>query len=469
MATLRCQKLGSMLVALAVASASLLLVSAAAKAADVGLFRMKRTWWGGTSTAADADPYISVDFDPNVRGPHKAPPAEVYVGFETTVSGAKQQTVPRFTVPSKILGSDTYTFMCDAPGQWKCSPGYPASSGWYSYWNLAGRFQPNNQRFGGAASPVTVRFPTTGARTGSGHIIPTTTVPDPGTATTPTENAEIREIPRNLGNPAKVQGGPESGTTTPCVGGGLTSGTPPHFNCGSFIYSTAGATANEAYYQAGEPARFVAGAYDFSRAGSIMITPGKNRFGGTMHFFYGANQAYYQKVTSVTGYLSKAWGPLQDLRDLDANTVVGDVSFGGPFVRMRYTSQGVARKTLGVTENGGPGDDYAIRIPYFYSINPFTTGRVSVWVPEGDTNTFFTHTGYDNRTPDGLSGVVSLVRPRMVHVYKILPDPNSVIEMIGAWGGAWQMDFHFLPEPGSTVMMASGLVLLAGLYRLRRR
>jgi len=48
-----------MLVAIVVASASLLLVAATADAADVGLFRMKRTWWGGTSTASPANPYIS--------------------------------------------------------------------------------------------------------------------------------------------------------------------------------------------------------------------------------------------------------------------------------------------------------------------------------------------------------------------------------------------------------------------------
>jgi hypothetical protein len=447
-----------MLVALAVASASLLLISAAAEAADVGLFRMKRTWWGGTSTASPADPYISKDFHPNIRGPRAADPAEVYVGDATTVGGT---VVQNFTVPYQLIKDTTYTWKCGQPGGGQCSPGYPVQSGFYSYWNLTGRFQPNNSRFGGAASPVTVRFPTTGALTGTGHIIPTTTVPF-------TENGEIREKPLNLGNPATYQGGPISGTTTPCVGGGLTSGSPPHFHCGTFQVNTGGATANEAYYQIGDPARFTPGGFDFSRAGSIMITPGKNRFGGTMHFFYGPNNTYYQKVTTNTMYISRAFGPLQDLRDPDANTVISDVSFGGPFIRIRYTSQGVIRKTW-PTENGGPGIDYAIRVPYFYTVNPFTTGMVSLWNPWGDTNTFFTVTGYDNRTPDGLSGVISLVRPRLVHVYKILPDPNSVIEMTWASAGAWQMDFHFLPEPGSAVMMASGLVLLVGLYRLRRR
>jgi hypothetical protein len=57
----------------------------------------------------------------------------------------------------------------------------------------------------------------------------------------------------------------------------------------------------------------------------------------------------------------------------------------------------------------------------------------------------------------------------MVHVYSVPEDPNDSIEMTWASASAWQMDFHFLPEPGSTMMLASGLVLMAGLYRLRRR
>jgi hypothetical protein len=94
---------------------------------------------------------------------------------------------------------------------------------------------------------------------------------------------------------------------------------------------------------------------------------------------------------------------------------------------------------------------------------------VTVWQPFGGTNTEFQLTGYDNRTPDALSGVISLVRPRLVQVYTIWPDPNLPIKHTWASGGAWQMDFHFLPEPGSTAMMASGLLVLAGLYRVRKR
>jgi hypothetical protein len=70
-----------MLVAFAFAVASLLIITSEAEAAKVGLFRMKRTWWGGTTTASPANPYISVDFHPRQKGPQarqRQARAEVY-------------------------------------------------------------------------------------------------------------------------------------------------------------------------------------------------------------------------------------------------------------------------------------------------------------------------------------------------------------------------------------------------------
>jgi len=65
-------QLVSMLIAVALVTAPLL-VSTPADAAS-GLFRMKRTWWGGTSTASPADPYISKDFHPRATGPNRHRP-----------------------------------------------------------------------------------------------------------------------------------------------------------------------------------------------------------------------------------------------------------------------------------------------------------------------------------------------------------------------------------------------------------
>jgi hypothetical protein len=417
MSILRCHKLGSLLVAVAVASASLLIVTTAAEAAKVGLFRMKRTWWGGTTTAESADPYISGDWQPRLKGPQKQPSPAVYVG-STIVSG---RPAPRFTAPSKFIKDYTWHSAC-VPGT--CSVGYPASSAWYSYWNLPGKWQPNNSRFGGASKTTTVIFPTT-----MGNTI----------------------------KPPLNQGNPQTPTTTPCNGGGVT-------NCGAWAHDFLA-------HNKGDPISFVGENYDFSRAGSIMITPGKNRFGGTMHFFYGPNHLYYQLITLNTAYLSRAYGPQMDVRksytDGSAMAFIdtrrGDHQYGGPFDIYRFTVSGTNPVTT------GDGNLYHVRAPYIYTLAPFTTGMVTVDQPGPDFHTEFQLTGYDNRTPNGISGVVSMVRPRLVQTYKVYPNPSEPIQHTWASASAWQMDFHFLPEPGSSAMLASGLVLLAGLYRLRRR
>jgi len=403
----------SFLLAGALAAAPLLAATPAGAAG--ALFRMHRIWWGNTPVSGTPDPYISTDYHPRERGPNKAPAALASIG-STSVSG---RPAPRFKVPSRFIKDYTWTGHC-VPGT--CAPGYPASSVAYSYWNLRGSFRPNNSRFGGASQPTTLVFPTT------------------------------------MGNPTPPynQGNPQTPTTTPCVGGGIVG-------CGYLAHDLGDIGTRKA----GDPIRFVGGNYDFSRAGSIMITPGINRFGGTMHFFYGPNQLYYQLITINTPYISKAYGPQMDVRDPKANTVIGDVQYGGPFNIYRMTTYGYNRMTTGTPYS--PGRYYRILAPYFYSLAPFTTGMVSAWEPNGTTNTVFTLTGYDNRTPAGVNGVISMVRPRLVHTYKVPFDPNEPIRMTYASSTAWQMDFHFMPEPSGAAMLASGCVVLAGLMRLRKR
>ena len=397
MAIPKCHKLGSMVVAIATAP---LLIPIAAEAADVGLFRMKRTWWGGTSTNESPDPYISADYAPGLQPPDKRPPAEAYVSFSTTVNGAKLAPAARFTAPSKFIIDRTY-YGIKEPSR-AGPPTYPESKAWYSYWNLKGSFRPNNSRYGGASMTTTVVFPTT-----MGNPTP----------------------PFNKGKPAKYPGGPISPTTTPCVGGGTVGG-----GCGYWAHDFG-------TQMAGDKISFVGGNYDFSRAGSIMITPGANRFGGTMHFFYGPNHTRYRYGVYFSPYISKAYGRQTDVRDPAADTHLGDVQFGGGFNIYRMTQYGQQRSTSG--SQYSPGDDYVIRARNFYTLAPFTTGMVTAWQPFGNTNTVFTLTGYDNRTPNGLSGVISLVRPRLVHTYKIPPDPNDPTAMTSASASAWQMKFHF--------------------------
>jgi hypothetical protein len=347
----------------------------------------------------------------------------VFVG-ETTVSG---RNAPRFTVPGKFIRDYTWSNFCAAG---TCSPGYPAFSQQYSYWNLPGRFQPNNSRFGGASMTTTVIFETTG-----GNPLP----------------------PINNGPPVTA-------TTTPCVGGGLGG---PTLGCGyqPHDYPVGGTEGGLTPIKAGDPIRFVDGAFDFDRAGSIMITPGENRFGGTMLFFYGPNHLYYQRTT-INGYETHAYGLQIEPRTPNANTSVGDVQYGGFWNKYRMTTASELYRSI--TPSGG---FYEILAPYFYTLVPFTTGMVTAVEPHGGQLSEFTLTGYDNRTPLGVNGIISMVRPRIVHGYEIPHDTSESITLTWAYVSAWQMDFHFegLPEPSGALMLASGLVAMSGLYRLRRR
>jgi hypothetical protein len=388
-----------------------------------------RTWWGWTTTAGTADPWISSQYHPRSKGPNMAPWPSVFVG-STTIAG---DLVPRFTVPGKLIRDYTWTSMCVGGG---CSPGYPQFSQQYSYWNQPGSFRPNNSRFGGASMTTTVIFPTVG-----GNPLP----------------------PINAGAPVTP-------TTTPCVGGGLTTTTGPgtKFHCGYLPHDfPPGGTAGGAPppRKKGDPIRFYPGDFDFDRAGSIMITPGKNRFGGTMLFFYGPNHLYYQRTT-INGYETHGYGPQFDNRTPNANTAVGDVQYGGFWNKYRMTTEFETQRS--VTPSGG---FYLIEAPYFYTLAPFTTGMVTAVEPHGGQLSEFTLTGYDNRTPLGVKGVISMVRPRIVHGYEVPHDIGESISLTWAYVSAWQMDFHFegLPEPGGTLMLFSGLVTMAGLHRLRRR
>jgi len=301
MTTHKRHRLVRLFLATAVAIAPLL-VAQPADAGSTALFRLMRTWWGWTTTAGTADPWISSQYHPRSKGPNMAPWPSVFVG-STTIAG---DLVPRFTVPGKFIRDYTWTDMCVGGG---CSPGYPQFSQQYSYWNQPGSFRPNNSRFGGASMTTTVIFPTVG-----GNPLP----------------------PINAGAPVTP-------TTTPCVGGGLTTTTGPgtKFHCGYLPHDfPPGGTAGGAPppREKGDPIRFYPGDFDFDRAGSIMITPGKNRFGGTMLFFYGPNHLYYQRTT-INGYETHGYGPQFDNRTPNANTAVGDVQYGGFWNKYRMTTE----------------------------------------------------------------------------------------------------------------------------------
>ena len=72
-------------------------------------------------------------------------------------------------------------------------------------------------------------------------------------------------------------------------------------------------------------------------------------------------------------------------------------------------------------------------------------------------------------TLKGVTRIVSLVRPRIVHAYIIPRIPTDPIYTNWQANRVWVMDVYFLPEPGAMLMLGSGIAGLAGLAFFRRR
>jgi hypothetical protein len=408
-----------------------------------------------------------------------------------------------FTVPSAIIKNTTYTFKC-GPGTFMCYIGYPASSGWYSYWNAKGSFRADNPA--APDYPVTVR-----ARTFDDDFNPALNGGRGGW----TSHTTMVQTVMGMGNPAHIF--VERTVTVP---------THPPTAMYTRITPTEGDCTNP-----GTPADCPGtthfgstGPYQKSRANSIMITPGPNKFGGTLRYFSGPGAARLQRITATspfettvciqTGRKTPAGGgadcqgdtPISQVLAATRVTKTGTTAYAAevptayigeiwyskyPYLRYRKTDlDKVYRKLIGDTTAGGapcsppgsaaagvrpptdPGCKYYTRQAiYISTAGVYTTGMAQVWAPIGNTNTIQTTTGYDNRTALGLNGTISIVHPRMNHAYRTSRSviPNNPIVMSWSSARLRKMDFYFMPEPAGIAMLAAGFVTLAGLYRLRRR
>jgi hypothetical protein len=143
---------------------------------------------------------------------------------------------------------------------------------------------------------------------------------------------------------------------------------------------------------------------------------------------------------------------------------------------------------------------------YLNNIHPWTTGYAKVHNPKGSpkvitpqaqgydislggaditvthyswekvhsTGTGYSLTSYDTVTTrqylKGVTRVVSMVRPRLVHDYNVPLDPSvDSITNIRQLARLWSLKVFFLPEPTGMLMLGVGIAALLGLSRMRRR
>jgi hypothetical protein len=437
-------------VASAVAAGSLLVAGSAL--AEMALFRIEKQFYGAPLPAATTPggagrnmsliyPYVSRD-----GWNHQAPPATAIVEPGNPIGGA-------FTLPSGFSSFNGFTL----PRPYY-HPGYSSIS-FGSFYNGLGRFGPSNPY----AATMTTRI-----------VFPTT-----------------------LGNP------------TPNYGSGLPT---------SMAVTTA-----------------FSGRYDTSRAGSIHVTPGPNRFGGTMRIFYKPTAFWAAYVYNFAPAYYSDYGSFlcQNPPGVTCTpsvvSSVGDVTNYFRMTRflLNVPGTGTGKQTRANTAKAttptslGPGtfptqygnaSYIAAKNIYLHTIHPWTTGFASAHNPLspytdvrpqlqgydislGGANITVTHirtrnvfnptlstVTYTQETRKqylvGVTRIVSMVRPRLLHVYT----SNSIIERprrwnfwTGEWMGPYQsaqastMKVFFVPEPAGMLLLGAGVAAVLGLSRMRRR
>ncbi len=429
MKSLTSRQIVFLLVAFAVGTGSLL-VPEPAHATAKAMFRVERSWVGAPPPALTSPGGAGVYQGWVYPYTSTAPPSEA------TVQGGNVPGAP-FTLPQSFISyQGTFTYKAKTH-----IPGYTTSSV-FDYVNGEARFGPNV----GASGPTRLLFPTT------------------------------------MGNQAPNEGWGNPTTPTTTFGG----------------------------------------RYDFDRAGSINITPGPNRFAGTMRLIYRPASSFYQYIYKYSPLNYKAYGSFKCERGgVDCNyldTEIGETTTSGMVTRFLLNVKGTgtglgnndntAKATTPPISGGlaptpsGNASFITAKNYYLHQINPWTTGFVSVYnylsgpqvTPQlqgydkslGGTDITITHVGYSAMWNSDLSTVtwsyptfkqylssvmrvVSLIRPRLVHVYQKPLDPGDPIIMNNHLAELWTMKVFFVPEPAAVVMMGAGIAGLLGLYRIRRR
>ena len=340
-------------------------------------------------------------------------------------------------------------------------PGYTTTY-WYHVYNGPGKFEPN----AGPTTDYRVVFPTTG-----GNPSPTTFKYDPVIG-------RSRFFGGNYGS-----GNPVTPTTT------------------------------------------FGGRYDVSRGGSLYVTPGPNRFGGTFQIFSRDSAYWLQFISYITPFFYEGYGSYFCFDDgaygCTADTFVSEPGTTAIYKGIWWllTEDGNTRHNKATTPTAPRQATYPTLTPdgnasylrrsqhYLNLIHPFTTGYARAVLPGGNVGSGTITpmgTGYDinlggatitvpkknyrmeyipslmelvysTTTPytqvmKGVTRVVSMVRPRVTWTIVMPIDPiNNAIENIWSPVRMKRLTVYFLPEPAGMLMLGVGSAALLGLFRMRRR
>jgi hypothetical protein len=259
------------------------------------------------------------------------------------------------------------------------------------------------------------------------------------------------------------------------------------------------------------------GDFEFSRQGNLNITPGVNNFGGTMRFLYAEfpTSHFYQYIDIDAPLRFKGYGSFNctrmgnDCSTKSYETDLGEVASSG--MVSRFLLDDALFTNNDGTERFGKTQYRKIKIPnaitknyYVNLFGPWTTGTVHVTRNSGKTSGYGAHpqqAGYDitksgadltitrtdtaivykgqgnytypkkvyHTTLKGVTRVVSLVKPRLVTTLEYPRIPTDPIGIAYQANRIYGMKVYFLPEPGTMLMLGSGIAGLAGLAFLRRR
>jgi hypothetical protein len=167
------------------------------------------------------------------------------------------------------------------------------------------------------------------------------------------------------------------------------------------------------------PTETFGGRYDFERVGSINVTPGPRRFGGTYKVFHGPNNSnFYQFIYYFSPGIYKAYGDYTCFQEGEFGCTKDTFVSAGPDTTIIYTftrfllnvkgsgtGDGLQSETAKATTSLGsgayltPDGDASFvtgRQQYMNLVHPWTTGAASVHNPVGSPSTISPKaTGYD--------------------------------------------------------------------------